>query len=236
MSKCKVYLMVLLLPLFSACATIDAFLFDAHPDGTPISRDKTQTYVASSNDNDTQLLPQDRTQNEELREEAEALREAVNQQQAELEAIRAHEAAEQLAAAKAATSTAVSAEKEQLWVRVTFKPGQTGLTEQVRKALSDVAAKFPAGQSKQTLAVRAYCDNEPIGGFDGKQRSAHRYASQQDLSQARADMVKDVLVKAGISSEIINARGYGASGFIADNSTAEGRDKNRRVDIFLLGE
>jgi len=56
------------------------------------------------------------------------------------------------------------------------------------------------------------------------------------LSQARADMVKDVLVKAGISSEIINARGYGASGFIADNATAEGRDKNRRVDIFLLGE
>jgi len=236
MSGLKVCLMVLLLALFSGCATIDEFLFDANPDGTPIVRDSSNARAVNSRQNDTQQPPQTRVRNEELRLEAEALREDIRQQQAELEAIKAREATEQQAVAQAVKEAKAVAVKEQLWVRVTFKSGQTGMTERVRKALSDVSAKFLEQQSSQTLAVRAYCDDEPIGGYGGKQRSAHRHSSQVALSQARADAVKDVLVKTGISADVISAIGYGATGFIADNATTEGRDKNRRVDIFLIGD
>jgi len=203
MSKWK--LCILLLPMLSACATIDAFLFDAHPDGTPITHHDDPVVVSSNAE----------------------LREAVRNEQAELEAIKAQKDAEQVVAAAEQV-------KEQLWVRVTFKPGQTAMAAQARRELSKVAMKFSGQNSKQHLAVRGYCDEEPIGGYDGKQRSAHRYSSQLALSQARADSVKEVLVKAGIPAAIISTAGYGATGFIADNATVEGRDKNRRVDIFLL--
>jgi OOP family OmpA-OmpF porin len=49
------------------------------------------------------------------------------------------------------------------------------------------------------------------------------------LSQKRADSVKTELVKAGIDSSRVTAKGYGQSQPVADNKTAEGRKQNRRV-------
>lgn len=57
------------------------------------------------------------------------------------------------------------------------------------------------------------------------------------LSQARADAVKDVLVKDfGIDAGRLTATGYGSSQPVADNATAEGRAKNRRVVAVLSAE
>ena len=52
-----------------------------------------------------------------------------------------------------------------------------------------------------------------------------------DLSQRRAKSVKTYLVKRGIAPPSIRYRGLGYSMPIADNSTEEGRSKNRRVDF-----
>ena len=53
----------------------------------------------------------------------------------------------------------------------------------------------------------------------------------QALSQRRADSVADYLVDHGVSSGRLEAKGFGESNPIADNSTEDGRAQNRRVEL-----
>lgn len=55
------------------------------------------------------------------------------------------------------------------------------------------------------------------------------------LSEQRANAVKAYLVKKGLKSERIETKGYGSTKPIAGNNTAEGKSRNRRVEI-VLGE
>ncbi len=59
-------------------------------------------------------------------------------------------------------------------------------------------------------------------------------AYNQRLSVRRADAVKAYLVGKGVDAKKIRAEGRGKSQPIADNATAEGRAKNRRVDIEVV--
>jgi OmpA-OmpF porin, OOP family len=54
------------------------------------------------------------------------------------------------------------------------------------------------------------------------------------LSQHRAESVRDYLISKGISPAVLTAVGYGKTRPIADNKTAEGRAKNRRVVMVVL--
>jgi OmpA-OmpF porin, OOP family len=56
----------------------------------------------------------------------------------------------------------------------------------------------------------------------------------QKVSAARAEAVRKWLVEHGVPSERLTAKGYGPSKPIADNKTAEGRAKNKRVAIVVL--
>jgi adhesin transport system outer membrane protein len=56
-------------------------------------------------------------------------------------------------------------------------------------------------------------------------------AVNQPLSEARAQAVVDHLVSRGITASALSARGYGSSRPVADNTTAEGRALNRRVEF-----
>ncbi len=53
----------------------------------------------------------------------------------------------------------------------------------------------------------------------------------QGLSERRTASVKDYLTKRGVDAGRISSRGFGETKPIADNKTAEGRAKNRRVEI-----
>jgi OOP family OmpA-OmpF porin len=53
----------------------------------------------------------------------------------------------------------------------------------------------------------------------------------QGLSERRAASVQDYLTKRGVNASRITMKGFGESKPIADNKTAEGRAKNRRVEI-----
>jgi outer membrane protein OmpA-like peptidoglycan-associated protein len=58
-------------------------------------------------------------------------------------------------------------------------------------------------------------------------------AMNMTLSQNRAQSVRDYLASKGIPSDLITAQGKGASDFVADNTSVEGRAQNRRVEIVV---
>jgi outer membrane protein OmpA-like peptidoglycan-associated protein len=55
------------------------------------------------------------------------------------------------------------------------------------------------------------------------------------LSEKRANAVRDYMMKKGLKAARIEAKGYGSTKPIADNSTEDGKSKNRRVEV-VLGE
>jgi outer membrane protein OmpA-like peptidoglycan-associated protein len=52
------------------------------------------------------------------------------------------------------------------------------------------------------------------------------------LSQARADAVRDYLVEKGFPADLLTSKGFGSKNPIGDNNTRQGRQQNRRVEIF----
>jgi OOP family OmpA-OmpF porin len=54
------------------------------------------------------------------------------------------------------------------------------------------------------------------------------------LSQKRARSAKDYLIKKGVAAERITSKGYGMTKPVAPNSTAEGRQQNRRVEFTIV--
>src|SRR5262249_16532287 len=56
------------------------------------------------------------------------------------------------------------------------------------------------------------------------------------LSQRRAQAVRDYLVQQGIPDSAIVSRGYGKTRPVASNDTPEGRQQNRRVELVISGE
>jgi len=72
-----------------------------------------------------------------------------------------------------------------------------------------------------------------IGGYTDSTGSADL---NQALSEKRASTVLDYLVSQGLDGGTLTAQGYGMSNPVDDNSTAQGRQKNRRVEIVISGE
>jgi len=58
----------------------------------------------------------------------------------------------------------------------------------------------------------------------------------QTLSDRRAEAVRDYLVSSGVSMNNVAARGMGKADPVADNSTAAGRQLNRRVEMIVSGD
>ena len=72
-----------------------------------------------------------------------------------------------------------------------------------------------------------------IGGHTDNQGSA---SYNMKLSESRAKAVADYLIAKGIDPKRLQYRGYGKTKPIADNSSDEGRAKNRRVEMKILSK
>lgn len=104
---------------------------------------------------------------------------------------------------------------------VTFELNSATLTADARTVLDGVAAdlrKYPR------LRIELQGHTDSLG--------ADAYNLQ--LSQRRAESVRDYLVSAGVSASQLEARGYGETTPIDTNATAEGRARNRRVVMAVL--
>jgi outer membrane protein OmpA-like peptidoglycan-associated protein len=56
------------------------------------------------------------------------------------------------------------------------------------------------------------------------------------LSEMRANTVRDYLIHEGISTSSIAARGFGENQAVATNDTTAGRQQNRRVELIVSGD
>ena len=82
----------------------------------------------------------------------------------------------------------------------------------------------------ETVTALQRCENRRVR-LNAYTDSNGSDAYNEKLSQKRAESVRAYLVSHGVSASRIEAHGLGEKNPIADNSTAEGRAKNRRVEI-----
>jgi chemotaxis protein MotB len=99
--------------------------------------------------------------------------------------------------------------------------GSNGSIRPDFKAVLDTAMEVLKDKPNSTIYVDAYCD--PSGGPK----------LNQQLSEARATAVASYLESHGFSNEHVVARGFGASNFVASNTTASGRLRNRRIELLV---
>jgi len=94
---------------------------------------------------------------------------------------------------------------------------------------------LPAAQLKLNDVATALIKEDPLSKMvvEGHTDSQGGAAFNQDLSQHRADAVRDYLVSRGIASDRITAQGFGLTRAVADNTSSEGRANNRRVEIVV---
>ena len=85
------------------------------------------------------------------------------------------------------------------------------------------------GVTDKTIRVEGHTDNVPISG-----NLVKRYPTNWELSAARAITVTRFLEKEGLDPALLSAAAFGEYQPVADNKTAEGRAKNRRIAIILL--
>jgi outer membrane protein OmpA-like peptidoglycan-associated protein len=105
---------------------------------------------------------------------------------------------------------------------VLFTSGKAVLQLGARENLSKLSGLLLAYPGPYTLAIGGHTDSV---GSD---------ALNDRLSQARAESVRNFLAEAGIAaSHLTSATGYGKRQPVAENATADGRAKNRRVEIII---
>ncbi|HYZ30644.1 MAG TPA: OmpA family protein [Crenalkalicoccus sp.] len=104
-----------------------------------------------------------------------------------------------------------------------FRPGNCEMNPRGRAVIVDLAKKL--GPTQQNKLVDGYTDNTPIGpGL--RERGG---SSNLELSQRRAQAVREFLVSQGVPPDMVSARGHGESDPVASNDTPRGRAQNRRV-------
>lgn len=104
---------------------------------------------------------------------------------------------------------------------VNFSSGSAGLTVNAEKLLGEVLRLLQANPGIE-VEIRGFTD------------SSGNAAANLNLSQRRAEAVRLFLLSRGIAETRLRAVGYGEANPLASNSTAEGRARNRRIEMVVL--
>ncbi len=109
---------------------------------------------------------------------------------------------------------------------VLFDSGKAVLRPEAQETLRKVASVIKEKVADREIGIEGHTDNQPI------KHSGWR--SNWELSTSRATSVLHALEDAGVNPRRLVATGYGEYHTVASNDTAEGRQKNRRVEIVIL--
>lgn len=126
----------------------------------------------------------------------------------------------------------VNVTRDELWVEVElnttfmFPSGSARLEDEavpVLRKVAQVLQKYP-----NAIQVEGFTDNLPI--------NTPIFRSNWELSAARAASVVHLFMNVGVQPERMSAIGYGEYQPVVENTTAEGRRKNRRVVVVVLAD
>jgi len=106
---------------------------------------------------------------------------------------------------------------------ILFATGKYNLAQTAREDLSRLSGIILSHPGLK-LAIEGYTD------------STGSEQTNQKLSEQRAQAVQAYLITQGLSADSVTSKGLGQANPVADNNTAAGRTKNRRVEIIVSGE
>lgn len=119
------------------------------------------------------------------------------------------------------------------------------VTKEIQDTLNEYAKTILFDTGRSTIKTQSEAVLKDITGIlkkystatftvEGHTDSTGRESTNQKLSEARANAVKDYLVANGIASSRLSAVGHGETKPIDTNKTRKGRANNRRVEINLI--
>jgi outer membrane protein OmpA-like peptidoglycan-associated protein len=201
-------------------AEAQAGIIQAERDREAIDKDLKKSSLATIEKTQAEL--------EAERRAKEAASGEVTRTKADLEKeTKARQEAEKRAAAAMASLAEVAKVKEEargvvitLSGSVLFATGKSDLLPIANQKIADVA-KALKDQGFKALLVEGHTDS---------QGNAQK---NEELSFRRAESVRQMLISQGLPADKIKAAGLGSSRPVTDNSTAEGRANNRRVEIIV---
>ncbi|HAH32941.1 MAG TPA: hypothetical protein DCL44_11580 [Elusimicrobia bacterium] len=107
---------------------------------------------------------------------------------------------------------------------VLFDSGKADLKDKAKEILKPIAVELM--KLPNDIWVEGHTDNVPM--------HKGRYATNWELSMSRAYSVIQFLEEIGMNPKKLAGIGYGENRPVAENTTMEGRAKNRRIEISLL--
>ena len=113
---------------------------------------------------------------------------------------------------------------------ILFGTGAATLSSSAKASLSKFANNVLKNNADMDVDIYGYTDNQ------GWKNSTAEQSKQKnlDLSQERAQSVSSYLMACGITgAQIKGVQGMGEENPVADNSTAAGRQENRRVEVYM---
>ncbi len=108
--------------------------------------------------------------------------------------------------------------------KVYFRTGKAKIRSKSRKLLNNVADVLMAHGEIKLVRIEGHTDS------DGDDQM------NKELSQARAEAVRDYMIKRGVDADRLEAVGFGEEKPIGDNSTKDGKAANRRVEFNIVDQ
>lgn len=112
-----------------------------------------------------------------------------------------------------------------------FNTGSAVLSTSAKAAINKFVNNLVAEDNTYELAICGFTDN---AGWKNS-TAAQSQQKNLELSQQRANAVSAQITGAGYpASRLVSVKGYGEENPVADNSTAAGKQQNRRVEVYIL--
>ncbi|QNL52287.1 OmpA family protein [Olivibacter sp. SDN3] len=105
---------------------------------------------------------------------------------------------------------------------VLFATNSSYLSEKAKVTMKNMVAYINKNYPNANIQINGHTDSTGEEDYN------------QWLSEKRASSVKTYAVSIGLSENRVTTKGYGKSKPVATNSTAEGRQQNRRVEVIIL--